>query len=547
MMQKAIAFLALFLVLATSALAHPHCSTAEVFQNIHKHNRVKAFQVSKEARTISPNCETEDYYDSVYTKKTPHFQIFYTLDGPHQTTNAYVDTLADALENAWDFHIKKTGFLKPLGDTISYHYQQHVDKGLYPVEVVEMTLFRDIAYILKRRCLDGCYAITLTSETEPITSTLMIENDFMYPNEFSQSRDSVTFNGKSCYYNTPVLEIRNRPHNYSYAQKWNNALRVTATHELYHAVQMRYLSPNASTYWFEASAAGVEEVLNPDIDDYIQYLPDIAPRVGTPINELDDDYSLSILYLYLYNLVSKKFDKSIWESFSKNQQQPFEYQFIQAAKKHSLSADSLFHEFAVRLSFSGKRAKLANESFLINKDQSSWPEFGHISTSLLTTPPETSNYAYNFYTGDKPDLSNFVGRASVATIKGDSYSIRYLPTLNSVDSAFTDIRNGTGIDSTVWILSRFSEETKLPYEVKDSTLRAYPTPWRHGSLCFTPLPGNKDFIEIRNRRGNLVTKIKYDNNTRCIDESEVKSLLVPGVYRFRAGNSGKLKDFIIVY
>ena len=78
-------------------------------------------------------------------------------------------------------------------------------------------------------------------------------------------------------------------------------------------------------------------------------------------------------------------------------------------------------------------------------------------------------------------------------------------------------------------------------------LRAYPTPWRNGALCFTPLPRDKDYIEIRNRRGNLVKKVKYENHTLCMDEAEVKSLMVPGVYRFRVENSGKLKDFIIVY
>jgi len=45
----------------------------------------------------------------------------------------------------------------------------------------------------------------------------------------------------------------------------------------------------------------------------------------------------------------------------------------------------------------------------------------------------------------------------------------------------------------------------------------------------------------------LITKIKYGSSTHCIDEREVKSLMVPGVYRFRIGNSGKLRDFIIVY
>ena len=544
-MGRPILFLMILLVCITNAFAHAKCSTVELFQNLSDRTRIQAAQ--KQARSIYSSCATEDFYDSVYTKKTAHFQIFYTLDGPHKTTEDYVDTLANALEDAWKFHIKTTGLLKPLGDSISFHYQKHVDSGLYPVEVVEMTLFRDIEFYLKRRCADGCYAITFPSDNAPYTSTLMIENDFMYPNPFSPSMDSIVINGKSCSYRTPMLELYNIPHQYSYAKKWNKALRVTATHELYHAIQIRYLKPTATTFWFEASAVGAEEVANPDIDDYIQYLPEIAEYVGTPLNELENEYALSVLYLFLYNHLSKKFDKSIWESFSKNPDQPFEYQLNQVAPKQGLSTDSLFHEFAVRLSFSGKRASLANSSFLINKDQSSWPEFKLTRTSSLRTSPETKNFAYNFYTNDKPDLSKFVGKASVAVIKDNSYSIRYLPTVNSVDSAYTDILNTTGVDSTIWILSRFNEEEKLPYKAKDSTLCAYPTPWRHGTLCFTPLPQNKDYLEIRNRRGNLIKKIKYDSYTHCIDESEVKSLLVPGLYRFRAGNSGKMKDFLIVY
>ena len=547
MMKSTIAFLIILLTFAASSLAHTKCGTTEIFQNIHEHHRTKAVSpIAKEARSIYSDCATEDFYDSVYTKKTSHFQIFYTLVGPHKTTLAYVDTLSKALEDAWNFHINKTGMLKPLGDTISYHYQRRVESGLYPVEIVEMTLFRDIAYILKNRCEDGCYAITMPSDNAPYSSTLLIENDFMYPSAFSSAADSIVINGKSCAYGKPNLELYNRTYKYSYAEKWNNALRVTATHELYHAIQIRYLTPKHNTFWFEASAVGVEEINNPDIDDYIQYIPDLAGYTGT-LNEFKDDYSLGVLYLFFYNQVAKKFDKSIWESFSKNSEQPFEYQFTQAAQKQGLSADSLFHEFAVRLSFSGKRAALANSSFLINKDQSSWPNFRHTRTSSLQAPPEIEPFAYGFYTNDQPDLTNFIGRASLAIIKDKSYSIHNLPTLNSVDATNTIIKNESGIDSVVWILSRFSEEQTLPYEVKDSTLRAYPTPWRHGALCFTPLPPNKDFIEIRNRRGNLITKIKYTHNTHCIEESEVKSLMVPGVYRFRVGNSGKLKDFIVIY
>ena len=82
----------------------------------------------------------------------------------------------------------------------------------------------------------------------------------------------------------------------------------------------------------------------------------------------------------------------------------------------------------------------------------------------------------------------------------------------------------------------------------DSTLRAFPMPWRgNGSLCFTPLPESKKFIEIRNARGDLVLREPYEKTTHCINEDNVKSSMKPGVYRFRAGSSGKTEKFIVTY
>ena len=80
------------------------------------------------------------------------------------------------------------------------------------------------------------------------------------------------------------------------------------------------------------------------------------------------------------------------------------------------------------------------------------------------------------------------------------------------------------------------------------TLRAYPIPWRGTSnLCFTPLPESRKFIEIRNGRGDLVLREPYTKTTHCIDADRVRTKMAPGVYRFRAGSSGKMQKFLIVY
>lgn len=534
-MQKIICgFILIFLPVII--FAHSSCGTAKLLQHLaNKKNTI--------SRTYAQSCKTEDFYDTVYSIKTEHFQIFYTKSGPHKTTEAYIDTLKNALEFAWNFHVKKSKMLPPLGDSVSYHYKQQVIFGLYPVEVLDLDLLRDAQTLLGGAC-HGCYGITIPSIKNKSASSLAIDNDFLYTPTINAKKDTLYVSNKICTYNVANAELFNDTHNYSYAKKWNLGLRVTAAHELYHAVQLRYFDMYAySTFWLEASASGVEEIIEPTVDDYFTYLHTMSKAVGTPLDNMIEDYGAGIFYMYLYNHINANTDKFIWESFSKKPAEKFQYHLNEFAKKNKLSADSIFHDFVIRLAFTGTLSNIVDSSFFITSDQKSWPEFYKRKSNSVMPLDELS---YAFYISDKPYIENFNGKASVAFIKENSYSIYFLPTTNSIDSMYVEFSKNKP-DSTIWIFSHFNNENVIPTQVADSTLRAYPVPWRSGNLCFAQLPQNKHYIEIRNRRGNLVTKESYNKSTLCIDESKIKNLMVPGVYRFRAGNSGKLKDFIIIY
>ena len=101
--------------------------------------------------------------------------------------------------------------------------------------------------------------------------------------------------------------------------------------------------------------------------------------------------------------------------------------------------------------------------------------------------------------------------------------------------------------STLWIFSRLGDSEAIPLVNKDAAPHAYPVPWRQGPLCFAPLPHDKKFIEIRTRRGDLVSQEKYLSNKYCLSEDKVKSMMAPGVYRFRVGNKGKTTSFMVMY
>ena len=544
-------FLLFVLCIFTSTFARHFCGTTQIIQNIHEHGQnasIKNFYSTKAplAYTSSTICHDNDLYGSVLTQTTEHFEIFYTLDGPHKTTQEYIDSLSKHLEFAWNFHVKKLGMLPPLGPSSSYHYQQDVLPGLYPIEVIDIALLRNSTSLLNGAC-HGCFGLTLPFDSTQ--SEVLIDNDFRYAPENFQTTDSVTYNGKRCPYPTASQELHNSAHHYSYVKEWNQGLRVTTAHELFHAVQLRYLDLTSFSivpFWFEASATGIEEIVIPDVDDYFSYLRKFTESTGISLNNMSSDYGAGLLFIYLYNHVGKNTAKFIWESYATKPAEPFQYHLTKYANKNKLSADSLFHDFAIRLSFTGNKASLVDSSFWIDQDQPHWPEFKAVKATDHFEVYPLDELAYRFYANGKPELSKFTGRASAISITDNRYRIRFLPNTNSIDSVYIESVTAS-TDSIIWIFSRFTETDRIPTILKDSTLRAFPTPWRHGKLCFMPLPLDKDYIEIRNRRGNLIEKIKYDNYMHCLDESEVKSLLVPGVYRFRIGNSGKLKDFIIVY
>ena len=536
---------ALFLSLATFAYSGHVCGTAQMLNNLKNKNKtLKPLNAPKTiARSTGSACTASDLYDSVYTRTTKHFEIFYTLEGPHKTTKAYIDTLENALEYAWDFHVNKSKMRTPKGYFETYHYEMPTHDDLYPVEVIDMSTLRHYRSFFDEPCY-YCFGLTIPMDGEE--TELLIENDFRHVPKGEAITDSITFGDKTCPYSRATEEFNHPIYKYSYAKNFAPALRVTAIHELYHAIQFRYLNTSIN-FWFEASASGVEEIAAPDVDDYFENLPSLAENVGKPYTTLAKPYGAGILFMYLHNHVGHDVNRLIWENFAKEPNKNFQYQLTQVASNKGLSADSLFHDFATKLVFTGKRSELVDSSFMIASDQPRWPEFRAETQSKSFVAPTLDYIAYDYKSNGAPDMSKFKGRASAVAIYSDSYAIRFLPTTNSIDSAKTEFFGKGTPDSTLWVFSRFFEDEPIPTVFKDSTLRAYPTPWREGSLCFTPLPHNKDYIEIRNRRGNLITKIKYSSSTHCIDEREVKSLLVPGVYRFRIGNSGKLKDFIIVY
>lgn len=529
------------------ALSREICGTEQIIKH-----RKQPIQKKPLAYTHTDSrCNADFFYDTVYSKLTDHFQIFYTLSGPHKTTKAFVDSVAAIAEDTRKFHTQKLEMLAPLGISKTYHYRQNVEANHYPIEILDISLLRDTESLMGTSCT-SCYGLTLPSDDVAGQSQLMLENDFRHPANYNPVLETIKRGELECPYPSATQDLKNAAHDYSYAERWENGIRITLVHELYHTIQLRYADfYNLNTFWFEASASGIEEIAAPDIDDYFNYLPAMSESVGIPLNRMNQSYGAGIFLIYLHNFVDKKIDKFIWENFKKKPSQSFQDHLKAYAEKKGISVDSLFQDFSTKLSFAGSRSNFIDSTALICDDEKNWPNFHHVPTAMngetAQVQPTVNAFAYRFYSNGLPNLEDFKGKASAILYKDKNAEIRNLKSSNDAELIFANAQANSSIDSIAWVFSNFDGDEILPTIFKVATLHAYPTPWREGSLCFSPLPSDKDFIEIRNRRGNLVLRKNYESSTFCLEESFVKENMAPGVYRFRAGNHGKTTDFIIIY
>jgi len=473
------------------------CGTLQFMEN--SKNKARKF-LSK------PGCVPEDYYgkvDSVITKDR-HFIIYYT-DAPQKAhsirTPDYIDSLAKYLEQAYKLYKDSLGMNSISGASKTHHYQKTVPLGLYPVEVIDIGLLRGH---------EGEFLVFgMTFPTDQRATQIAIENDFLYGANCQGSLSTESF--------TSFING-----NYSEPDKWHLALKVTAFHELYHSFQMAQtdITENNSS-WAEASATGVEEIGAPEVNDYISYLPNVFRNPEKPMGSSDSSdggYGYSVLYLFLFSELGSRFDSAIWNYFSKYPKTNFYVQLARLAASRGIDADSLFHEFASRVFYSGKRADFSPEPLFWDKgDMLLWPAWKVKQNAPSALPAGAIDFIMK-------TTEEFPRTDTVTKISFINYG-----------------------DSSVWVLSRLLEKEFVPPTPRGE-LAAYPNPWnptRHPKEVRFKVPENVNKVEIRSANGALLERIEVNSENQFIWRP--KKIPAPGILYYRTLPYGKNKVLIVEY
>ncbi|NKB68947.1 MAG: hypothetical protein GKR89_17915 [Candidatus Latescibacteria bacterium] len=214
--------------------------------------------------------------DFDYISPTGKFRIHYTLNGRNAVDPAdadangipdYIDQVAATMDDVWRLQIDTLGYRPP-----------PVDNGLGGGDEQDI-------YIKDLSVGTTVYGWAFPDGNGDVSST------------YNELDNNYTDSG---YIQTRGLD----------------AMRVTAAHEFFHAIQFGYYQGRDGIWWQEASATWMEEVAYPEIDDYLQYLSAVLSTPENALNGFSSGlfiYGASIFAHFLDQRFERDLIRAIWE------------------------------------------------------------------------------------------------------------------------------------------------------------------------------------------------------------------------------------------
>jgi hypothetical protein len=269
---------------------------------------------------------TASQYDSVYISPSGHFKIFYNTEGIYTIPDYdrdqngipdYLEFVAMSFDRAWFVEIDSLGFKPPPDSSGNF-------REVYPVHCR----------------LIGEYGVTWLDYEIPARPNL---------NYVTYIEINTNFNFVN-YPNVTDPIVRD-----------SMAIAVTAAHEFNHAIQTGYrLWPDDEFFhdiWFiESSATFMEEVVAPEVNDYLQYLDDYFRKAHQPLDQSGgslDDYGKVVLEILLGEQYPTEYIRKTWEQIENQRALPA-LETVVSEMQGNLSAE--FGKLCAWLYFTNERA-----------------------------------------------------------------------------------------------------------------------------------------------------------------------------------------------
>ncbi len=254
---------------------------------------------------------------------SPHFRFHYDKTGTNAVSSTdtnnnqvpdYIEFMATEFENVYQKEIENLGFISPPSDA-----EEGGGQDLYDVYVTDLQ--------------QGLYGYVAPERT--------IGDNPNSPETETQAA-------------TSVLRVRN---NYEGFGLQNDALKVTAAHEYFHAIQLGYNADTPSAFALEGSASWIEEEIYPRVDDNFQYLNSVFNNPDVAINydfsdENDPDFFDFTTQWYgswiFFQYIGENYGKEVVRIFWQNLRLQSELEAFDAAlQTKNTNLNTVFEDFFV--------------------------------------------------------------------------------------------------------------------------------------------------------------------------------------------------------
>ena len=335
----------------------------------------------------------------------------------------------------------------------------------------------------------------------------------------------------------------------NYSTSGLDAMKISIAHEYFHAIQRAYVPvPGQNSFFYELSSIWIEDLIYPDINDYIffsQYGDDYFSNPERNMNSYNG-YGLGLYGHYLNEIYDNQIMQRIWE----------EYSFI--SQNDNLDNESVFDaidsvldngvfnynstfvdtwlDFNSRNLFNG----IQNSEFHYYSDQFS---FNPISTnpvqidtiqSISRTLNNRSVKINSFYPYDI-SIINIQNNSNSNTVKGNICILSDHNSIDNIGNSFqTDIISSNDVLNAVYISDLNSNESEILLSSTfldlnfSENIYIYPNPTdEEGNLTLRFNSGIKSeniLLKLYNLNGQLLKNVNLGSINYTTDDYNIKTV-----------------------
>ncbi|KAF0150333.1 MAG: hypothetical protein FD143_2627 [Ignavibacteria bacterium] len=290
----------------------------------------------------------------------------------------------------------------------------------------------------------------------------------------------------------------------NYATNGINAARVTAAHEIHHAIQMsNYIYRASDSFYHEATSTAMEEFVYDDVNDYYAYINSYFLNTGKAL-AMYSGYNLAIWNIFLKERFGFDIIKRIWEEMPKMRAVEA---FSKVLQEYGSSLKTEFNAFGLWCYFTNTRAAgLTKDKYF--KEKENYPlvtaamssSFVNSKAEIMTSTNPISNNYYKFF-DEKNTLVSIITNVDVqnsvnspTTKLSLSYSIT-----SSANSGYRKLHPNysyySKLSSTdLTLLAESNILNDIPLNQGNISVEtaayAYPQPFKYSEHQYLNLPAN---------------------------------------------------------